>query len=84
MRLSDAFAILQRDKGNHFDPEVVDTFTRFYEKEGGLLDASYHEAIQSEDPSYVSHQKPIPTNNKTPQEPRKRGMPATGLNPAGT
>jgi HD-GYP domain-containing protein (c-di-GMP phosphodiesterase class II)/predicted hydrocarbon binding protein len=43
MLLSEAFELLQRDRGKHFDPEVLDAFIRFYEKEGKLEDSLYAE-----------------------------------------
>jgi HD-GYP domain-containing protein (c-di-GMP phosphodiesterase class II) len=53
MPLTQAFEVLARDRGKHFDPEVLDAFMRYYEKEGRIDDAAYAglgaEATQGDD-----------------------------------
>ena len=53
MPLTQAFEVLARDRGKHFDPDVLDAFMRYYEKEGRIDDAAYAglgaEATQGDD-----------------------------------
>jgi predicted hydrocarbon binding protein len=41
MPLDEALGVLNRDKGKHFDPAVLDAFIRYYEREGKQEDAIY-------------------------------------------
>jgi HD-GYP domain-containing protein (c-di-GMP phosphodiesterase class II) len=41
MPLTQAFEVLAKDRGKHFDPDVLDAFMRYYEKEGRIDDAAY-------------------------------------------
>ena len=64
MPLRDAFDILQRDKGKHFDPGVVDAFTRFYERERTAPDNPLIENFQREEPVLAYHKGQFPKNNE--------------------
>ncbi len=79
MHLNDAFEILQQDKGKHFDPEAVDAFTRFYEREGKVIDASLQAAVQ-EDPGYVNGQEQTRADGEVLEGRRKRGRVVISLN----
>ena len=72
MPLRDAFDILQRDKGKHFDPEVVDAFTRFYEREGTAPDVPLIESLQIEEPVFAYEQGQFPKGSKVLAISRKR------------
>jgi HD-GYP domain-containing protein (c-di-GMP phosphodiesterase class II) len=41
MPLNEAFDLLHKDRGKHFDPDVLDAFIRFYDREGKLKDPVY-------------------------------------------
>lgn len=41
MPLSEALDVLDRDRGKHFDPVVLDAFIRYYERDGKQEDAIY-------------------------------------------
>jgi len=84
MPLRDALDLLQRDKGKHFDPEVVDAFMRFYEKEGRVLDAASGTNIQTEAPDHAYDEMQSPQGDGVLEMPRKRGTTATGSKCAGT
>ena len=49
MPLPEAFELLQRDKGKHFDPVVLEAFLRYYEKEGSVDDKLYALASRMSD-----------------------------------
>jgi len=44
MPLTEAFELLNKDKGKHFDPTVLDAFVRYYENEGKAEDAASTDA----------------------------------------
>jgi HD-GYP domain-containing protein (c-di-GMP phosphodiesterase class II) len=73
MHLSDAFEILQRDKGKHFDPEVVDAFFRFYEKEGKVLDAFLYVTDQPKGTDYANGQTQARTDDEVSERRHKGG-----------
>ena len=82
MPLRDAFDLLQRDKGKHFDPELVDAFVRFYENEGIFLDAPSHESLEKKDPGHDQDRRSFAKGDKVLEMPRKRRAAATGLKSA--
>jgi HD-GYP domain-containing protein (c-di-GMP phosphodiesterase class II) len=75
--LSDAFEILQQGKGKHFDPEVVDAFTRFYERDGKLSDVFSQESHQKKAPDYMHGRGHFLAGDKVVKMARKRERPAT-------
>jgi HD-GYP domain-containing protein (c-di-GMP phosphodiesterase class II) len=80
MHLSAAFEILQKDKGKRFDPEVVDAFTRFYEREGKVIDASLHLVTQTEDPDHINSQGQTQAGSEVAEKRRKGGRVVISLN----
>jgi HD-GYP domain-containing protein (c-di-GMP phosphodiesterase class II) len=84
MPLNDAFEILQRDRGKHFDPQVVDAFVRFYEKDGKLLDASINANIRTKDPGDGHDHKRSSAGDQILEMPRKKRVEAIELNTRGT
>jgi HD-GYP domain-containing protein (c-di-GMP phosphodiesterase class II) len=80
MALSEAFDLLRRDRGKHFDPEVVDAFMRFCEKEGKLLDASSHVSIRTGDQTYINDQRRSAAGEEVLEMPLKGGAVAVALN----
>jgi HD-GYP domain-containing protein (c-di-GMP phosphodiesterase class II) len=84
MPLNGAFEILQRDKGKHFDPQVVDAFVRFYEKDGKLLDASINANIRTKDPGDGHDHKRSSAGDQILEMPRKKQVEAIELNTRGT
>lgn len=83
MPLREAFNILHRDKGKHFDPEVVDAFVRFYESEGKYLDAPPHESPENKNTSRDYDQWGIVTGDSVLEVPRKKRGATTGVKSAG-
>jgi response regulator RpfG family c-di-GMP phosphodiesterase len=67
MPSSEAFELLQRDRGKHFDPEVLDAFFRFYEREG-RLDDSLYTGIDRKVPDGGDAQVSVPGVMETPQK----------------
>jgi HD-GYP domain-containing protein (c-di-GMP phosphodiesterase class II) len=67
MPLSDAFEILERDKEKHFDPEVVDAFMHFYQKEGEALNAPLQKSIQPKDQAVSTATRLIPHTTNPPK-----------------
>ena len=78
MPLSDAFAILERDKGKHFDPDVLDAFMRFYENEGRFSDAPSTDSLEKKDPGHDHDQRSFAKGDKVLEMPRKKRVAATG------
>jgi HD-GYP domain-containing protein (c-di-GMP phosphodiesterase class II) len=75
MPLTQAFEVLARDRGKHFDPEVLDAFMRYYEKEGRIDDAAYA-ALEAE-VSQGDHVVPVaPELLKTPIKKPSSGLDA--------
>jgi HD-GYP domain-containing protein (c-di-GMP phosphodiesterase class II) len=84
MRLSDAFELLQRDRGKHFDPDVLDAFVRFYEREGQVLDASLDAIIQAQDQErFNGQERERPVNGASENHP-KRDRVVIRMNPGRT
>lgn len=85
MPLEEAFGLLERDKGKHFDPDVVEAFARFYEKEGKLLDAPYFEDLKKEEQEGpLPDEQPFSASDKVVQIRHKRRTTAASVNPART
>ena len=45
MPLEEAFSLLERDRGRHFDPEILDAFFKYYHIEGKMEDAAHGHLI---------------------------------------
>jgi HD-GYP domain-containing protein (c-di-GMP phosphodiesterase class II)/predicted hydrocarbon binding protein len=80
MRLSEAFELLQKDRGKHFDPDVLDAFISFYEREGGAVDASLQAASQPETDGPQTEHRPLEAGRGVPEKQFKRGAVVMSLN----
>ncbi len=67
MPLNEAFDLLRRDRGKHFDPEVLDAFISFYERSGRIDDSAYAD-IDQKVPDEGNGHAPAPGILEIPQK----------------
>lgn len=84
MRLSDAFDLLQKDRGKHFDPDVLDAFIRFYEREGKVMDASLDTFMQPQDQDPLNGQERVHPGNGVLEKRSKRDRVVVSMNSGAT